>query len=252
MIRVLHVLVVIVLTALTQIGGLAYLLALLIGRGLVWRVPVFAALYVGLGLAAPYVSGRVPVVEEKPAFTAGSLHRVGLYRAMHRQYVRPEVNVVLNDLAAHMVRTQPGAVTHVLDGNFPYFDGFPLLPHLSHQDGRKVDIALYYQGGGMKSPLGYFAFEAPRTGDPQPCEGRGGALRWDMGWVQGVWRKMPMDEAATAEAIRWLATEGRKLGVTKIFVEPHLVRRLKLDGLGLNFQGCGAARHDDHIHFQVR
>jgi hypothetical protein len=30
----------------------------------------------------------------------------------------------------------PGTVTIALDANFPFVNGFPLLPHLSHADGK--------------------------------------------------------------------------------------------------------------------
>ena len=32
-------------------------------------------------------------------------------------------------------------MTLALDGGFPFLDGFPLLPRLSHDDGRKLDLA---------------------------------------------------------------------------------------------------------------
>lgn len=51
---------------------------------------------------------------------------------------------LLAGLSREMAHTFPGTVTLYLDANFPFFDGFPLLPHLSHVDGRKRDIAYYY------------------------------------------------------------------------------------------------------------
>ena len=32
---------------------------------------------------------------------------------------------------------------HYLDANFPFINKFPLLPHLSHNDGKKIDITDY-------------------------------------------------------------------------------------------------------------
>ena len=37
----------------------------------------------------------------------------------------------------------------------------------------------------------------------------------------------------------------------KVFIEPHLRRRLGVESSKLRFQGCRAARHDDHIHMQL-
>ena len=40
--------------------------------------------------------------------------------------------------------------------------------------------------------------------------------------------------------------------VGKIFIEQHLKVQMSLTNEKLRFQGCGAVRHDDHIHFQIR
>jgi len=38
----------------------------------------------------------------------------------------------------------------------------------------------------------------------------------------------------------------------KVFVEPHLKTRMKLVDSKIRFHGCGAVRHDDHIHIQLK
>jgi murein endopeptidase len=38
----------------------------------------------------------------------------------------------------------------------------------------------------------------------------------------------------------------------KIFIEPHLKSRLGLTNSKIRYHGCGAVRHDDHIHIQVK
>ena len=40
--------------------------------------------------------------------------------------------------------------------------------------------------------------------------------------------------------------------VGKIFIEQHLKTGMNLTNDKLRFQGCGAVRHDDHIHFQIK
>jgi hypothetical protein len=40
--------------------------------------------------------------------------------------------------------------------------------------------------------------------------------------------------------------------VTKILLEDYLLERLGVDGGKVRFQGCFAARHDDHLHVEVR
>lgn len=48
--------------------------------------------------------------------------------------------------------------------------------------------------------------------------------------------------------LNWLAADPR---VGRIFVEPHLRESLGLASEKFGFQGCRAARHDDHVHFQL-
>lgn len=228
----LHACVFVFLTLLTQIGGLAWLFALMARRRLVVFGLTYVALSVGATLPAPQF-GRValPCIGGAPPLASP------MYCALNRHYVSPQMKDVLSDLA----RAVPG--TRVLDANFPFFDGFPLLPHLSHDDGDKADVALYH-AGPLPSPLGYFAFED----GPSDCPDQWASLRWNMSWLRPLWRDTPLDEAATAQAVRHLSSDPR---VGKIFLEPHLVERLGVAHPKVRFQGCRAARHDDHIHLQL-
>lgn len=246
-----------VLTALTQIGGIAYLAAAyfpkLTARK---RLGTFLGIYAGLWVSASFLApvfGRVPL-----ACGFGTNDTLKMqspaYCILNRHYVTPDLKRVAFDLADHVEKTYPGTTTLALDAGFPFIDGFALLPHLSHKDGRKLDIAYYYsETGKTRSPIGYWAFEEPRPGDPQPCQGLSGpTLRWNMNWLRFTFNALAMDEARTRTALNWLATEGQERGVSKVFVEPHLVQRLGVSGDVIRFQGCRAARHDDHIHIQIR
>jgi len=172
-----------------------------------------------------------------------------VYCALNRNYVTPEMAGLLQDAAGTADRAYPGTVTQVLDANFPFLAGFPLLPHLSHDDGRKADLAFYYADakgyapGVSRSPIGYFAFEQ----GPTDCSGNWLTLRWDLGALQPLWRDLEFDAARTRHLLQVLAADGR---VGKIFLEPHLQDRLGVRSVKLRFQGCRAARHDDHIHLQ--
>jgi hypothetical protein len=54
-------------------------------------------------------------------------------------------------------------------------------------------------------------------------------------------------------AVVWLASTGvSNYGVDKVFLEPHLTSSLGLAAPAVRFQGCRAARHDDHIHVQIQ
>lgn len=244
--RALDLGMILLLTALTQIGGLAWLIAAFTKR----RLVVFVVTYAAFTLAAPLVA---------PAFgrTALSCRDDGalqvqswVYCALNRTYVTPELAQVLRDAAQTVSDEHPGTITLVLDANFPFFDGFPLLPHLSHDDGAKADLAFYYSADGAylpgrtRSPIGYFAFE----NGPAPCPKRWLSLRWDMGWLQPLWPNYALDTTKLRSVLEALITDPR---VGKILLEPHLQDRLGIADGKLRFQGCRAARHDDHIHLQL-
>lgn len=176
--------------------------------------------------------------------------------ALNRNYAGPGVLGLLRSLNDALADRYPSTRATVLDANFPFLDGFPLVPHLSHDDGNKVDLAFFYRDSatgaaipsGSPSPIGYFHFQQPRAEDAQPCAGPVSPLRWDFAWAQPdapAWR---LDQERTAAMIWWLRAQSQ---VTRIFVEPHLAQHLGVAGGKVRFQGCSAARHDDHVHVQI-
>ena len=234
------------LTIVTQLGGLAWLAALFFRR----RLLAFLAFYVLISGTAVWVgqlAGREPLhcTGDQP-LQMQSL----LYCALNRRYVVPELARVVHDHADAMNNAFPGTVTQVLDANFPFVAGFPMLPHLSHHDGRKADLAFYYRDEAgylpaqTRSPIGYFAFED----GPTECPARRASMRWDMGWVQPMWPAYPLDAPRMRAALRRLSADPR---VGKIFIEPHLKQSLGVTSDKIRFQGCRAARHEDHIHMQL-
>ncbi len=247
MIRViLHLTTIILLTLIAQLGVLAWLIALTTRN----RIAAFVAAYIALSFSAAWVaplSGRVPL----PCIAGGSLQmQSSLYCALNRHYVTPELAQVLNDHATTMRRQFPGTTTLVLDANFPFLTGYPLLPHLSHNDGRKADIAFHYQDATgyldrtTRPPIGYFAFED----GPTDCPDRKRSMRWNMAWLQSLWPTYTLEPNRMQTALRNLAADPR---VGKIFIEPHLKQHFAPDEVKIRFQGCRAARHDDHIHLQL-
>jgi len=263
----------IALTLLTQVGGVIFILAVLVGHWLIprtlqgWRhaavvTVIFAFLYQGLSVtvvpALAAIGGRVPLpcyADAGRPFAAGSR----LYCILNRNYVDARLVTLVTGLSQSLDRAHPGTITLYLDGNFPFVDGFPLLPHLSHNDGRKLDLAYYYAApdktylpGRMRSSIGYWAFEQPGAGDKPSCTGRSLlSLRWDFGFLQPLYPDRPLEPKRTATALRWLADEGPKFGIERIFIEPYLAARLGVSSPLFGFQGCRAARHDDHIHIQI-
>lgn len=263
-----------ILTLLTQIGGIVLVLAYLLARFLRrkgWRLPArsIAALVAGVLIYASTTVALVPPLAalggREPLPCSGNA--AGTLRAAHpaycilnRNYVDPRLRQLLDALSAVMAEEHPGTITLFLDAGFPFLDGFPMLPHISHDDGLKLDVAFYYRSetgeylpSRTRSPMGYWAFEQPRAGDSLPCanDNRWPTLRWDMAFLQPYWPDWPLDEARLRDALDWLAVEGPALGVEKILLEPHLKARLGLTADLIRFQGCRAARHDDHFHIQI-
>ncbi len=246
------------LTVLTQLGGLAWLAAVPF-RGLRFLAVfllAYAVLWGAARLAAP-VFGRVaiPCTDRGPERLA---ELSPLYCALNRNYIAPPLLDHADALARHMNAVFPGTRTRALDAGFPFLDGVPLLPHLSHDDGEKLDLAFFYTDaagtylpGRTRSPIGYWAFEAPPPGAPRPCDGTTGpSLRWDMAALQPLLPERPLDRPRSAEMLRWLLATHPTGRDYKLFVEPHLAASLGVRGEALRFQGCRAARHDDHLHLQ--
>lgn len=271
--RLLGLLLFVALTLLTQVGGIVFAVCWLMSRFLSplsgwWRAAINGALFAGLyavlsifvvpPLAA--LGGRVPLpcsaTADRPFAAAHPM-----FCWLNRHYVDARFTTLMDDLSRDMTRQYPGTVTLFLDANLPFINGFPLLPHLSHGDGRKLDIANYYRGadgaylpGQTRSPIGYWAFEQPVTGDtPSPCRADAWlTTRWDMRFLQGLFPDRPLDPERTRAALRWLTIEGQRAGIERIFIEPYLAARLGVSSPLLGFQGCRAARHDDHIHIQIK
>ena len=249
------------LTIITQIGGIAYLLSIPLRSKLPlqtkWIKPIsFAAVYLVLTfLLTPLLAplfGRVKI--QHSSNIAPTNYMTVL---LNRNYVKPDLNTVLQKAAANL--EPQGIKVKYLDACFPFVDGFPLPPHLSHNDGKKVDISLIYEDADgtisnkKKSISGYGHFEEPtaREGNQtQVCKERGywqydfpkylsfGSIRSDLQFSNKGTKQLTQAFLSQSE-------------VSKIFIEPHLKSRMGLANQKVRFHGCRAVRHDDHIHVQI-
>jgi hypothetical protein len=129
----------------------------------------------------------------------------------------------------------------------------PFKPHLSHGDGRQIDLGLYYtdRDGALMEDFPdtsrhgrLWPAEPPRPGEQVACpEGRTGRAHKPDPPANRPWR---LDEVRTKALVEILIADSR---VRRILIDPHLERRFGLWGHPkLRFAGCQAARHDDHIH----
>ncbi len=267
-------LAVVLLTLVTQVGGIILWLSLpglsavygrLRPRGRVLAgsavIASFLALYLAVSLAlVPAMAGhfgRRPLPCLATAELPLQAHSP-LFCLANRHYARPAVERLLTALARAMAASFPGSRVRYLDAGFPFWDGFPLLPHLSHDDGRKVDLAFFWMDADSgepvapPSPLGYWAFAQPASGEKRPCVYAKHWLRWDFDWLQPLFQSSKFDLVRTRALLEWLQREGGGHALEKVLLEFHLRERMGFERGVIRFQGCRAARHDDHIHVQVR
>lgn len=276
MMRVLNILAIVgvaaILTILTQVGGLVWIVALVSSGWLKRRIQspwklrlaktgYFTGLYLLatvliVPLLAP-LAGRVPL----PILGNAALRPLRPFTwLLNRHYVRPELRDAAMAVADQMADRFPGTTLHYLDANFPFIDGFPLIPHLSHGDGRKLDLAFCYTDpstgdmrNGSPSWLGYGAYAAPlpmERDQPAICAAQG---QWQYSimqafvpsWSQG---SHALDPTRTRAMVDLFAAQS---SIHKIFIEPHLQARLHLQSPKIRYHGCQAARHDDHVHVQL-
>ncbi len=181
------------------------------------------------------------------------------YILANRDYINPELKMTLQQVAFDFSKVDPNLAVTYLDANFPFFDGFPLLPHLSHNDGKKIDLALVYENkegivtNEKPSRSGYGIYEEPNANEinqSQQCLESG---YWQYDFTKYVSfgnrnneLKLSLDK--TRKLVEIILTKSQ---TSKLFLEPHLVSRMNLSNSKIRFHGCQAVRHDDHIHFQI-
>jgi hypothetical protein len=248
----------------TQIGGIIYLTAILLIKKSaknkrLKRIGIFAGLYLlTTFLIVPNVA---PIFgREKIKETEFLIAHSFFYKLANRNYVRPELNITLNQIATEFENQNSGIKMIYLDANFPFIDKFPLLPHLSHNDGKKIDVSLIYENDNGQltnekpSVSGYGVYEMPteKEYDQAAVCKENGNWQYDFPKYLTLGR-INKDIAFSKKGTRQLAERILKQNnIGKLFIEPHLKTRLNLNNGKVRFHGCKAVRHDDHIHFQLK
>jgi len=261
------------LTILTQIGGIVYLINFSTHRFIdkkvnrqwlrrLCKVTTFIVFYLLTTFlivpiwAKPF--GRVQL----PVRSTSNLRPLTyLTCLLNRNYVRKDLKDVAFSVASEMNKKYPGTVINYLDANFPFVNGFPLFPHLSHNDGKKLDLAFCYKDkqslletNETPSPIGYGICEEPTASEKNTAAFCALNGYWQYSFLKSV---MPQGRKADflfyAEKTKTLVElfdNDKRIG--KIFIEPHLKARLQLTSDKIRFHGCQAVRHDDHIHVQLK
>ena len=258
-----HISIFVFLTLLTQVGGIVWLLCFYIFGKIkaklskFRRVAIFLLTYLFISIfLIPNISkfgGR----ERLPILPKSTLVPHNYFTVIcNRNYVTKDFHITLKAVAKNHAKEFSGSKISYLDANFPFFDGFPLLPHLSHSDGRKIDLSFQYLKDNkptQKKPSrsGYGAFVEPNPDNNElleKCKNTNAIYDLTKNLRFGGPSNLSLDEVRTKRLIKLLLQDG---STHKIFIEPHLKKRMKLSDPRIRFQGCHSVRHDDHIHWQV-
>lgn len=267
------ILIIAFFTILTQVGGIVLLLCLpvftIFNRYKISRLQkrlvklaLFILFYIFITFIIIPPIAKIFGREPLPMLGNGYLQPVNIgYCLLNRHYVKPSLKIALLRVAEKFATAFPGAKIAYLDANFPFWDDFPLLPHLSHDDGKKVDLAFLYLNAKNRlstnykpSFTGYGVFENPKKGEinqTEICKSKG-YWQYDINRYMGLINRRKafiLDENRTKRLLELLTQEKT---VRKILLEPHLKTRLKMQSNKIRFQGCQAARHDDHLHVQIQ
>ncbi|WP_460189357.1 hypothetical protein [Urechidicola sp. KH5] len=198
--------------------------------------------------------GRVPLPRTK---TENIIPVNFWYPLFFRNYTSIELNQTLKNISKEFNSKYKIQIVY-LDACFPFIKGFPLLPHLSHNDGDKIDLSFIYtdKNGQLttkkRSYTGYGIFEEPNSKEVQMTE-----LCKRKGFRQYDFTKYLTGPKNTTVEFNRMATRDliisilKQQSVKKVFIEPHLINQLSIDSNKLKFHGCQAVRHDDHIHLQL-
>jgi len=255
--KLLYISIFILLTILTQVGGLLFIVALLIAKkSRLNALFLFLSLYsISTFVLIPHLAsllGREPVKHTEKIEATNYLTIL-----LNRNYVQPKLNKLLHQTEQHLLNA-PFKIKY-LDASYPFINKFPLLPHLSHNDGKKIDISFIYEDAqGMvddkKSRSGYGVFVSMKQGEynqTKMCKSKG-AFQYDYPkylTLGSINEDLKFSQKATKQLIKALL-KSKELG--KLFIEPNLKKRLKLNDSRVRNHGCRAVRHDDHIHVQLR
>ena len=259
---ILHILLTVLLTLATQIGGIVYLLTIIILHKIkvkkrIYRFLTFIFLYLSVTfLVVPNIDpyfGRVKITNNIYVQNHSLITTL-----CNRNYVKPKLNASLQNIGNHFKQRYPTLTLVYLDANFPFIDKFPLLPHLSHSDGKKIDLSFLYTEAGKftnKKPTtsGYGIFEEPKSSEynqTNRCKQKG---FWQYDYSKFVtFGSFNADLKFSLKPTKYLIQLIlQQKSTQKVFIEPHLKYRMNLNNAKIRFHGCKAVRHDDHIHFQI-
>ena len=220
------------------------------------RTGIFFVLYTSVSLIVIPIIAKQTGRTRLPIFASKEVPVAPLtlfYPLLNRNYVRIHTYETFVHAAKNVAEKDSEIVIRYLDAGFP-FPYIPLLPHLSHHDGQKIDVAFQFQKDGLyvdqaRSPIGYWGYvkeSKKRTECDKPSKNTI-PLRWDFDWLQPLLPDLSLDVHKNRTLLSALAAEK---DVCLILLEPTLHSILDVPKLHAN--SCSVARHDDHFHVSIQ
>ena len=259
------------LTVLSQIGGLIFLLWIITFHRIkpnivnlwirrmtnVFGFITFYLLFViAIIPALAQLQDRAPL----PMSKSGNLVPVTFWNVLlFRNYIIKSGKEKMVKIADEFAQKHPGLKVKYMDCNYPFNFNFiknkntwilkGLLPHKTHV-GDVADIALIFNdkngqpSNQTRTFFGYGGSEEPGPHEfnrPQMCDKK----NWQYSFM---YRNIPKkDIHMNGPLTRDLILLFRKYAYSTIFIETHLQQRLKLKG-SYGCAKCKGVRHDDHFH----
>ncbi|MBR9859383.1 hypothetical protein GYB22_01255 [bacterium] len=244
------------LSILTQIGGILYIINRFIWNKYInkrrWQRSIsFIAIYsIFTFLITPPLASLFGRTKIQNSARLKPVNFITVF--FNRNYVTPELEGVINQC----LKENKDLHLVYFDACFPFFDGFPLIPHLSHNDGKKIDLGFQYDfidsdqyaAGKVPGIFGYGAFVELKREPVCP------STNYPLYSITSIFspfqrKDLQFSESKTKKLIETLANHPK---TEKIFIEPFLKETMNLTSSKIRFHGCHAVRHDDHIHLQIR
>ena len=260
--RYVYILLVLVLTVLTQLGGIwIWPFLSMSPNDLGWKFRLQRITYpmISYAVASQLLLPLISPLWGMNALSCSSsshLRAHSIHTCMfHRNYIHHDAYLALKGIEQNMERMFPRAPIVYFDAGFP-IPYMHMLPHLDHAKGDSIDLAFLWKNPKTKaiepspSPIGYGGFIEPKT--PRICNpndvyvitGRLALdLRWDYDWLSPFLSDALIDSTKTKALLNIIATHPL---VHTIILEPHLNTMFPTPKNVSN--SCKVARHDDHAH----
>ena len=252
-----------ILTVISQTGGVILLVAVIATYKVkkykfVKRTITFLGIYLMFNLfLTPIIAQQFG--REKIETSESIQPRMILTDLLNRNYVRADLNQVLQETATKLNKSYPDLKILYLDANFPFIDKFPLFATSKSQRWQKLDLCFIYETmdgeitNNKPSRTGYGIFAIPTAKEKDTNEfcKKEGYWQYDFTKYTTFGTKHNDLKLATKPTRELIFLLIKNPKIKKIFVEPHLKYRLKLNYDKMRFHGCQAVRHDDHIHIQL-